>query len=313
MAQPTHRARGPGAAPGGSSPAQRCAWCGVAFDESARALPGRRQCGRCGAATTDPWPSDAELGSAYGGWYRPAEGRFSGVGDALLRWLRGRLAQRLDRIAPPGPVLDVGAGAGALVDALRARGREAVGLERRPARPDFEERELTEVEGSFAAVVFWHSLEHLREPREALARAASLLMPRGVLVVAMPNAASLQARAFGARWLALDLPRHLVHLPAGALVERLGELGLSVERVSHLRGGQAAFGWLHGLVDLLPGRPSLYDAIRRPAARAEQVGAGERAAALAAGALLLPVAAAAAGAEAAARRGGSVYVEARRG
>jgi SAM-dependent methyltransferase len=210
-------------------------------------------------------------------------------------------------------VLDVGAGSGALIDALRARGREAVGLERRSARPDIEERELTEVEDSFAAVVFWHSLEHLRQPGEALARAASLLMPRGVLVVAMPNAASLQARAFGARWLGLDLPRHLVHVPAPALVQRLGELGLGVERVSHLRGGQVAFGWLHGLVGLLPGRPSLYDAIRRRGARAVRVGPGERAVALAAGALLLPVAAAAAGVEAAARGGGSVYVEARRG
>ena len=83
----------------------------------------------------------------------------------------------------------------------------------------------------------------------------------------MPNPASLQARAFGERWLALDLPRHLVHVPAPALLARLRELGLSVERVSYLRGGQVVFGWLHGLVGALPGHPDLYDAIRRPEAR----------------------------------------------
>ncbi len=132
-------------------------------------------------------------------------------------------------------------------------------------------------------------------------------------MAAMPNAASLQARAFGDRWLALDLPRHLVHVPAGALVQRLRDLGLTVERVSHLRGGQVVFGWLHGLVGSLPGRPDLYDAIRRPAARRRPLSAGRRVALLAAATLLLPVAAVLGLAEAALRRGGSVYVEARRG
>ena len=83
----------------------------------------------------------------------------------------------------------------------------------------------------------------------------------------MPNPDSLQARAFGDRWLHLDLPLHLVHVPAPALLARLRALGLRVERVSYLRGGQVVFGWLHGIVGLLPGHPDLYDAIRRPEAR----------------------------------------------
>jgi len=139
-----------------------------------------------------------------------------------------------------------------------------------------------------------------------------MLAPEGVVVVAIPNAASLQARAFGDRWLALDLPRHLVHVPASALHDRVGELGLRIERTSSFRGGQSVFGWLHGLVGSLPGRLDLYDAIRRPAARSRPLSASRRIAALAAGAALLPFAAAAALAEAALGRGGSAYVEARR-
>ena len=77
------------------------------------------------------------------------------------------------------------------------------------------------VEREWAAVVFWHSLEHLPSAGEDLDRAVAGLRPRGVLVIAMPNADSLQARAFGDRWLALDLPRHLVHVPAAALLDRL--------------------------------------------------------------------------------------------
>ena len=101
-----------------------------------------------------------------------------------------------------------------------------------------------------------------------------LLEPGGVAVVAIPNPDSLQARAFGDRWLHLDLPLHLVHIPAPALLARLRELGMRIERVSYLRGGQVVFGWLHGIVGLLPGHPDLYDAIRRPEARRRPLSPG---------------------------------------
>jgi SAM-dependent methyltransferase len=276
-------------------------------------LAGRVRCAGCGVANTDPWPTDAELSAAYDGWYRPASGRFSGAGDVVLRRTRGALARRLDRIAPPGRVLDVGAGDGALLDALKARGRDALGLEREASRPDITAAGLDEINGPWSAIVFWHSLEHLPDAGAEIDRAASLLAPGGVLVVAVPNAGSLQARLFGDRWLALDLPRHLVHLPADALVDRLRDLSLDVERVSHWRGGQVVFGWLHGLVGLLPGDLDLYDAIRRSEAQSRRRSPANRAAALAAGVLALPPALAGAAIEVLIGRGGTVYVEARRG
>jgi SAM-dependent methyltransferase len=293
------------------SPATACAWCAADLPPGAERGRGRVRCERCGAATTDPWPSEATLREAYRGWYRPSGGRFTGPGDALLRRSRGALARRLDALAPPGPVLDVGAGDGTLLDALRRRGREAVGLELVSTRPDVRAADIADVEErGFAAIVFWHSLEHLPHPSAALAGAAERLAPRGVLVVALPNAGSLQARLFGERWFALDLPRHLVHLPASTLLRRLDELGLRVRRRSHLRGGQVVFGWLHGFVGALPGRPDLYDAIRRPGARRTTLSPGGRALALATAVALAPLALGAALAEAAARRGGSIYVEA---
>jgi SAM-dependent methyltransferase len=287
-----------------------CAWCGAPLSEGER-LAGRIRCDRCGVSTTDPWPSESELERAYAGSYRPESGRFASLGDAILRRTRASLARRLDRLAPPGPVLDVGAGGGALIDALRARGRGVTGIERASTRCDVAEANLVEIEGTWAAIVFWHSLEHLPEPGAALEQAVELLAPRGVLVVAAPNADSLQAAAFGDRWFALDLPRHLTHLTSAALRERLRTLDLRIERVSYLRGGQVVFGWLHGMVGTLPGRPSFYDAIRQPAARFTDLSGWRRAATLFTGAALLPLALAAAAVEVLARRGGTVYIEAR--
>jgi len=287
-----------------------CAWCGAPLHVGA--VSGTVSCPRCGAWTTWPIPTDAELERAYGSWYRPKRGRFSGVGDHVLRRLRGRTARRLNEITPPGPILDVGAGDGSLLDALNAVGRTAVGLERHAMRDDIREAEIRDVEEHWAGIVFWHSLEHLRDAGVAVDCAAGLLEPGGALVVAMPNPASLQARLFGDRWFALDLPRHLVHVPAGALLERLRTLGLRPTRVSYLRGGQVVFGWLHGFVGILPSHPDLYDAIRRPEARRVALSPRRRILTLAIAMLALPLAAAAAGVEVLLRRGGTIYVEAHR-
>lgn len=290
-----------------------CAWCGNPIDAFTRRRGAIAICAGCGVGNTFPRPTEAELSAAYAGWYRPSGGRFSGFGDAILRRTRSRLSKRLDKIAPPQDILDVGAGDGTLLDALAVRGRSATGLEREASRPDIRSGDLGSLDGEWGAIVFWHSLEHLANAGQELERAASLLAPSGVLVIAVPNADSLQARLFGERWLALDLPRHLVHLPAPALIDRLQRLSLNVERVSYWRGGQVVFGWLHGIVGVLPGRMSLYDAIRRPEAQQQQQSAMRRLSTLAVAALLSPAAMAAAAFEIANGRGGTVYVEARRG
>jgi SAM-dependent methyltransferase len=293
-------------------PASQCAWCGHRFDDADDRRTGRVWCAQCRVATTSPWPSAAQLDEAYGGWYRPADGRFTGLGDVVLRRMRATLAGRLHRVLPPGPVLDVGAGDGNLVEAFVRHGRDAVGLEPHASGPRIRAAEIEEMGGEWAAVIFWHSLEHLRRPAEALSHAAGLLAPGGLLVVAVPNAASLQARAFGDRWFALDLPRHLIHLSPAPLLSKIEALGLRVERVSYLRGGQIVFGWLHGLVGQLPGRPDLYEVIRRGEARRSAQSPARRGYAVAAAGAAVPLALAAAAAEVATRSGGTRYVQARR-
>jgi SAM-dependent methyltransferase len=264
---------------------------------------------------TYPVPGQAELDAAYGGFYRPGSGRLSFGADPLLAGIRAAVVLRAIATAPPGPVLDVGSGDGALLDALAARGYEAVGLERaQNGRDDVVAAELTSFDarrGAWAAVVMWHSLEHLRDGAAALDHAAGLLAPGGLLIIAAPNRDSWQARVLGDRWLALDLPRHLTHLTTPALLARLRRDGLVVERVSFWQGGQVLFGWLHGLVGRLPGRPDLYDAIRRPEARAVAITARRRALTLAAGLGLAPLAGLLSVAEVLAGHGGSVLVQAR--
>ena len=206
----------------------------------------------------------------------------------------------------------MGAGEAVLIDALRRRGREAVGLERDSRRQDMRDEPLERVEGEWAAVVFWHSLEHLPDPGGAIREAARLLRPGGMVVIAVPNTDSLQAQTFGDRWLHLDPPLHLVHLSERALRSRLTACGFEVERVSHVRGGQIVIGWLDGLVGMPSGASAActrhFGDRRLAAARFPQAGGRPRWRPVL---LLLPLAMGGAALEVGLRRSGTVYVEAR--
>ncbi len=292
------------------APATVCVWCDAPLPDTGR-RPGRADCARCGTATTDPVPSPEALDAAYGQWYWPQAGkRFSLIGDALLRRSRAAMAKRIDEIAPPGEVLDVGAGEGTLIDALGDRGRSARGLERQSDHPSIENSEIGEVEGEFSAVVFWHSLEHFGNPAEMVAEAARLLRTGGKIVIAVPDYGSRQAKLIGDDWLHLDLPRHLVHLTGDSLTGGLERVGFRVTEVSPVRAGQVVIGWLDGLVAKLPWGLDLYQSLRRRSARRVEIDPARRVAAIVAGVVLFPVALGCAAAEVVSGRSGTVYVEA---
>ena len=228
--------------------------------------------------------------AAYADWYRPAVGRFSGLGDASCAARAARLARRIDRVAPAGPVLDVGAGDGALLDALRApRSRRARARARLRAPGRARGRHQRDRAASWAAIVFWHSLEHLpRARRRRSTPPPRCLRPAASLVVAVPNADSLQARVFGDRWFAPRPSAPPRPPPRRALLRGCASSGCEVERVSYLRGGQVVFGWLARPGRLAAGTPG---PLRRdpPAdARSDAAVGRRRAGTLAAGVALLP-------------------------
>ncbi len=213
-----------------------CAWCERPLAHGSLRAFGQLRCEHCGATTALDWPADRELVRAPAlavGTLR-ASHRLCTLGEAARRRARRRLATRIARVAPPGPVLDVGSADGMLLDALRATGRLTTGIARPATRAGIQDAEITELGGRYAAIVFWQSLGRLRAPGLALDHAAALLKPGGLLAIAQPSATRLQARALGERLLAPGAPRHRVLIPPQTLLERLRALGLQVDRIDHL-------------------------------------------------------------------------------
>jgi SAM-dependent methyltransferase len=274
------------------------------------------RCASCGTAVTrgDPPPA----GAYETGQYSRTRPRL----DAPLALVQRALARepvrflRAAGVAPGARVLDVGAGPGRLVLALRASGYDADGIEpsgrsvalAQEAGVAIERRDLFDHDDSnLDAAVMWHVLEHLDDPSAALAHVRSWLRPRGVLLVGVPNLAALQADLAGSAWFHFDAPRHRVHFTADGVRRLLLRSGFEVVRTHHLVLEQNVHGMWLALMTRLGVRPGFpFHYLKR------NIDTRPRDLALtAAGLPLIPVAAALEGLAAAVRRGGTVAVAAR--
>jgi len=234
--------------------APTCAWCEQPLERGPLRGLGQLRCDHCGATTALDWPAEHELVRVPlmpVAQMRKAH-RVCTLGEATRRRVRRRLATRIARVAPPGPVLDVSSGDRLLLDALRATGRLTTGIvsgrSAAAERAGLQQAEITELGGRYAAIVFWQSLGRLRAPGVALEHAAALLKPGGLLAIAQPSPARLQARALGERLIAPGVPRHRVVIPPHTLMERLRALGLQADRIDHLLDVPAAGGWLGSML-----------------------------------------------------------------
>jgi SAM-dependent methyltransferase len=117
-------------------------------------------------------------------------------------------------------LLDIGCGAGSLLEAARRAGWEAEGVE--VSRPSVEHvrargfevfyGELAEAHypaASFDVVTASEILEHLPEPKELLREIARIVRPGGLFWGTTPHGRGLSARALGVGWSAVHPPEHL--------------------------------------------------------------------------------------------------------
>ena len=191
-----------------------------------------RVCGTAVTAGADPGRSAYSTG-VYAG--RPP--RLAGLVGVLQR-----LALRLPRralaragVSRGASVLDAGAGTGRLVTDLREHGYRAEGIDPSPRGEGIEPTALGEhVAHDLDAVVLWHVLEHVPDPSAAVARTRDWLRPGGVLIVGVPNLASLQARLAGPAWFHLDLPRHRTHFTTKGLRSLMSRAAIRPERTYRL-------------------------------------------------------------------------------
>lgn len=226
------------------------------------------ECTRCGLGHTDPQPAD--LTPYYGARYHGGRHSFT---DA---WCTARRLRFLEQatFGRTGKLLDIGCGDGRFLEAARGKGWQGFGTEMNPEPPRVRgfvvegSIDAMAAHGPFDAITSWHSLEHFRDPRAAVESASKLLAPGGTLLIAVPDAGGLQARAAGAHWFHLDVPRHLFHFTQGALKALIERSGLAVKRSWHQEIEIDVFGWLQSPLNAVTSTPNaLFDSLTgRPTA-----------------------------------------------
>jgi 2-polyprenyl-3-methyl-5-hydroxy-6-metoxy-1,4-benzoquinol methylase len=187
------------------------------------------ECSRCGFRFTNPRPAPDEIGQYYDSDdYTPHQDTSQGVIDTLYRWVRRYTLRSKRRLIsrlvsdPPGRLLDFGCGTGEFLHHCRSRGWEGQGLEPdASAQSVAADRYGLTVEDPdhiqelpadhFDVTTLWHVLEHVPDLSGTVAQLKRTLAPEGILLVAVPNCASFDARFYGEYWAAYDVPRHLSH------------------------------------------------------------------------------------------------------
>ena len=237
------------------------------------------KCPKCGVSQTLPLPDSSELIQYYPHIYYP-------TGPASEMYYKNHIERfQIDKLkmiqtySRIGKLLDIGCGVGHFIRTALNNGYEAEGVEfsEVAAAVGREQWNLQIVSGdflsnqfvpeSFDIITLWQVLEHLRQPREVLFKIHHLLKPGGLLVIAVPNFSSIQARIFRNRWYHLDVPRHLFHYSPESLVKILDICNFHVDKIDHHSPEHNYAGILGSLMRLSPpGESFIHKVIRKTVA-----------------------------------------------
>lgn len=136
-------------------------------------------------------------------------------------------------------LLDVGCGTGDLLKLALNSGWEIQGIEpnekarslanEKTGNRVLDSKAITDFpDASFSVITLWHVLEHLPNLEQQLKTLNRLLKDKGMLIIAVPNFKSHDAKHYQEFWAAYDAPRHLWHFSQTSIKKLFSEVGMVV-------------------------------------------------------------------------------------
>ena len=198
------------------------------------------RCVHCGLLMTQGVPVEAEIGKYYETPdYISHSDTQQGLMNRVYHWVRQYMLSRKAALVKrtsglsEGSLLDYGTGTGYFANAMLCQGWKVKAIEKSPQARAFAKKQFglnVEAEHSLKdypsmsldVVTLWHVMEHLEHLNEMWETLHRILKDKGVLIVAVPNPESYDARKYKEWWAAYDVPRHLWHF-SPSVMQRFGD------------------------------------------------------------------------------------------
>ena len=202
------------------------------------------KCNDCGFVFTNPRPLVDELGRYYlSDEYISHNDQANSLMDSIYKVVRNYMLQRKIHWILQNSVknsseirlLDYGCATGEFLLRAKAKGMKTMGIE-----PDWHAREKARLKGitviespdklpdddglmQFDVVTLWHVLEHIPDLSAKKILLEKIVSKDGMLVIAVPEYKSFDARFYKENWAAWDVPRHLNHFEKESLLKLFGD------------------------------------------------------------------------------------------
>lgn len=185
------------------------------------------KCEQCSFKFTNPRPEEENLGKYYKSenyvsHSNTNKGFINSTYQSVRKYTLLKKLQLISKFYKTGNILDIGCGTGEFLNTCKNAKWKTLGIEpdmdartmaiknySLDVRPESEIDQLPD--SSFDIITMWHVLEHVPKLNQRVEDLKRLIKPNGIIIIAVPNSNSLDAKIYKENWAAYDVPRHLYH------------------------------------------------------------------------------------------------------
>lgn len=205
------------------------------------------KCRSCGFHFTNPVPENENIGKyykseSYVSHSSSNKGIINKIYLLVRKYTLKKKVKLIKKESNGKSLLDIGAGTGHFLDVSKKAGFNVLGLE-----PDSDARMFAREnlgvelkpsqdlhhlpDKSVDAITMWHVLEHVYDLKKDLKKITEVVKDNGVIIVAVPNMNSYDAKYYKDFWAAYDLPIHLYHFVPTDIKRLFADFGFQVDRI----------------------------------------------------------------------------------